>query len=161
MIIILSVGFCSQTVQASEETKVYTADHIKDEEARQVYQRVLDATSFMLEDSEDSKECLYVYGTDEIRNLFCNNHISAVNISEETFYAMSAYEFFLEYVTYGNIQTNRIFEKKFKYKGQFLHAYKMKFDEVEGVLSYLSNKEFVCPLNEKEEKILSQIRKEQ
>ena len=62
---------------------------------------------------------------------------------------------------YGNIQTNRIFEKKFKYKGQFLHAYKMKFDEVEGVLSYLSNKEFVCPLNEKEEKILSQIRKEQ
>ena len=62
---------------------------------------------------------------------------------------------------YGNIQTNRIFEKKFKYKGQFLHAYKMKFDEVEGILSYLSNKEFVCPLNEKEEKILSQIRKEQ
>ena len=37
----------------------------------------------------------------------------------------------------------------------------MKFDEVEGILSYLSNKEFVCPLNEKEEKILSQIRKEQ
>ena len=61
---------------------------------------------------------------------------------------------------YGNIQINRIFEKKYKYNGQFLHAYKMRFDKIEGVLSYLSNKEFICPLNEKEENIIKEIRKE-
>ena len=105
LIIILSIGFCSQTVNAAEQNKVYTADHIKDEEARQVYQRVLDATSFMLEDSENSKECLYVYGTDEIRDMICDDYISVANISKESFYAMSSYELCLEFVTYGRIQS--------------------------------------------------------
>ena len=59
---------------------------------------------------------------------------------------------------YGNFNANKEFLKKYNYQGQFLHAYKMKFDELDGVLSYLSNKEFVAPMNEKEKKILKDLR---
>lgn len=59
---------------------------------------------------------------------------------------------------YGNYSANRYFEKEYGYTGQFLHAYKVKFDHIEGLLSYLSNKTFICPLGEKEENILTKIR---
>lgn len=61
---------------------------------------------------------------------------------------------------YGNFNMNKEFKQKFDYQNQFLHAYKMKFDELDGDLSYLSNKEFIAPINEKEKKVLDILRKE-
>ena len=60
---------------------------------------------------------------------------------------------------YGNFYENKVFEKKFDYKNQFLHSFSMKFDELNGVLSYLSNKEFIAPLYDKEKAIISELRK--
>jgi 23S rRNA pseudouridine955/2504/2580 synthase len=61
---------------------------------------------------------------------------------------------------YGNFNMNKEFSKKFDYQNQFLHAHKMKFDELDGVLSYLSNKEFIAPLDKKETKIIEALRRE-
>lgn len=55
---------------------------------------------------------------------------------------------------YGNFLTNREFNKLFNYDSQFLHAYKLIFKNIKGNLSYLSNKEFVAPIGEKEQNIL-------
>lgn len=59
---------------------------------------------------------------------------------------------------YGDFALNKKFDKEFKYNYQFLHAYRLRFGKIEGVLSYLTNKEFVCELDEKEKKILSFLR---
>ncbi len=60
---------------------------------------------------------------------------------------------------YGSFETNRTFKTLFKYDSQFLHAYSLTFGNVTGLLSYLSGKTFVAPLPEKEQKILSALRK--
>lgn len=61
---------------------------------------------------------------------------------------------------YGNFNMNKEFSKKYDYQNQFLHAHKMRFDELDGVLSYLSNKEFIAPLDKKETKIIEALRRE-
>ena len=58
---------------------------------------------------------------------------------------------------YGDFAVNDNFENLYGLKNQFLHASYFKFKEIPGVLSYLSGKEFVSPLPEKEKKILDSI----
>lgn len=58
---------------------------------------------------------------------------------------------------YGDFKVNENFEKLYGLKNQFLHASYFKFDKIDGVLSYLSGKEFTSSLPEKEQKILSSI----
>lgn len=58
---------------------------------------------------------------------------------------------------YGDFKINENFEKLYGLKNQFLHASYFKFDKIDGVLSYLSGKEFNSSLPEKEQKILSSI----
>ena len=60
---------------------------------------------------------------------------------------------------YGDFSLNKKFNKEFNYQGQFLHAYKLEFDEIGGFLSYLSHQTFTCELGEKEKKILSELRR--
>jgi 23S rRNA pseudouridine955/2504/2580 synthase len=61
---------------------------------------------------------------------------------------------------YGDFLENKEFKKLYKYENQFLHAYKVRFAELEGVLSNLSNKEFVAKLGNKEIDILEKLRNE-
>lgn len=58
---------------------------------------------------------------------------------------------------YGDFKVNENFEKLYGLKNQFLHASYFKFNKIDGVLSYLSGKEFTSSLPEKEQKILSSI----
>ena len=58
---------------------------------------------------------------------------------------------------YGDFKANKEFSSKFKYKYQFLHSYKLTFKNIDGVLSYLSNKEFIAPIKKEEEKIIQSI----
>ena len=44
------------------------------------------------------------------------------------------------------------------YQNQFLHAYKLEFTQIDGFLSYLSNKMFESELGEKEKVILKKLR---
>lgn len=60
---------------------------------------------------------------------------------------------------YGDFKVNELFEKMYGLKSQFLHASSFKFKEIDGKLSYLSNKEFVSPLPEKLNDILKSISK--
>lgn len=55
---------------------------------------------------------------------------------------------------YGNFKINKAFKEKYKMEHQFLHAYKIKFKNIDGDLSYLSNKEFKIDLNNKEKNII-------
>lgn len=59
---------------------------------------------------------------------------------------------------YGNFKANREFEDEFKYKGQFLHAYRLSFFTINGSLSYLSGKVFVAPLSSKQQQIIESLR---
>lgn len=43
---------------------------------------------------------------------------------------------------YGNNEINKIVSSKFNLKNQFLHCYKIKFNNMDNSLNYLSNKEF-------------------
>ena len=47
---------------------------------------------------------------------------------------------------YGNNEINEGFKQKYKVKDQLLHAYKMKFNDLEGILEYLNGKEITAPL---------------
>lgn len=58
---------------------------------------------------------------------------------------------------YGDFKVNESFEKLYGLKNQFLHASYFKFDEIPGVLSYLSGKSFNSALSEKEQKIIDSI----
>ena len=58
---------------------------------------------------------------------------------------------------YGNFKENKIFNAKYNYSYQFLHAYSLKFLDLDNELSYLSNKEFKAKLFEKDEKILKDL----
>lgn len=59
---------------------------------------------------------------------------------------------------YGDFETNRLFEKQFGWKGQFLRAYKLTFGRLEGILSPLSGRSFTSPLSKKEEDLLTALR---
>lgn len=56
---------------------------------------------------------------------------------------------------YGNIKVNKIFEEKYGLDSQFLHAYSIKFNKIDGILSYLSNKKFCANLSKKEHNIIN------
>jgi len=58
---------------------------------------------------------------------------------------------------YGDFKENRYFKDRFKYDSQFLHAYTIQFKNMEGDLSYLSNKEFIAPLPKEEASILKAL----
>ncbi len=47
---------------------------------------------------------------------------------------------------YGNNEINEVFKQKYKVKDQLLHAYKMQFDKLEGILEYLNGREITAPL---------------
>lgn len=47
---------------------------------------------------------------------------------------------------YGNNKINEAIKQKYKVRDQLLHAYKMKFDHLEGILEYLNDKEITAPL---------------
>lgn len=55
---------------------------------------------------------------------------------------------------YGNFSINKIVEEKYHFSNQFLHAYKISFKKIAGVLQYLSNKSFTAPLSKEEENLL-------
>lgn len=56
---------------------------------------------------------------------------------------------------YGDFEENKLFDSKFDYHYQFLHAYKIVFKDLPGELSYLSNKEFKAKMSPREEEILA------
>ena len=58
---------------------------------------------------------------------------------------------------YGDIDFNKKYNSLFGIDNQFLHASSIKFGELDGVLSYLSNKEFTAKLDEKLDIILKKI----
>ena len=58
---------------------------------------------------------------------------------------------------YGDFAINKEFSQEFNYNTQFLHAYKIQFKILNGILSYLSNKEFICELGDKEKEILAKL----
>ena len=58
---------------------------------------------------------------------------------------------------YGNFKLNKMFKDLYGFENQFLHAYKLTFKNIDGHLSYLSNKSFTSKLPEKEEKLLKQL----
>lgn len=59
---------------------------------------------------------------------------------------------------YGNFEMNRIFKDTYKFENQFLHAKSIEFKNIQGVLSYLSNKKFLAPLPKEEQEILNELR---
>lgn len=58
---------------------------------------------------------------------------------------------------YGDFKKNKIFEKEFDYRTQFLIAYSLTFKNVPGELSYLSNRVFKATISEKELSILKKL----
>lgn len=47
---------------------------------------------------------------------------------------------------YGNFELNKLIEKKYHFKNQFLISYYLKFNNLEGTLKYLNDKEFCIKL---------------
>ncbi|MBP5694074.1 MAG: RluA family pseudouridine synthase [Bacilli bacterium] len=58
---------------------------------------------------------------------------------------------------YGDFKINKIFDEKYDYHYQFLHAYKISFHKLEGNLEYLNNKEFISKISKKEIEILNDL----
>lgn len=58
---------------------------------------------------------------------------------------------------YGDFKLNKMFKDLYGFENQFLHAYKLTFKNIDGHLSYLSNKSFISKLPDKEEKLLKQL----
>ena len=58
---------------------------------------------------------------------------------------------------YGDFGVNFEFSKKLKWKNQFLHAYKILFDGIEGKLSYLNGKKIVDKLDKNKLDILNLV----
>ncbi|MBP5301352.1 MAG: RluA family pseudouridine synthase [Bacilli bacterium] len=57
---------------------------------------------------------------------------------------------------YGDFKKNHLFNKKFNYNSQFLHAYKIKFKKIQDpFLNYLSNKTYTADIGDKEKAILN------
>jgi|SRR5574344_359484 23S rRNA pseudouridine955/2504/2580 synthase len=59
---------------------------------------------------------------------------------------------------YGDFRTNKLFKEDFKYDSQFLIAYEIRFNNVGGKLSYLSNKSFKASISDKEKDILRKLK---
>ena len=60
-------------------------------------------------------------------------------------------------IKYGDYKFNNIFKREFGFENQFLHAYKLKFLDINGPLKYLKNKEFFCNLPSELEEILKKL----
>ena len=60
-------------------------------------------------------------------------------------------------IKYGDYKINNIFKREFSFENQFLHAYKLKFLDVEGLLAYLKNKEFSADLPDIYQKVLNKL----
>lgn len=60
-------------------------------------------------------------------------------------------------IKYGDYKINNIFKREFGFENQFLHAYKLKFLDINGPLNYLKNKEFSCNLPKELEEILKKL----
>lgn len=60
-------------------------------------------------------------------------------------------------VKYGNKRVNEFFRENYGLEGQFLHAYKVEFSNMESPLDYLNGKVFTAPLNEKFHKIEEEL----
>ena len=58
---------------------------------------------------------------------------------------------------YGDFRVNSYFENNYKWKNQFLHAYKIEFDGIEGKLSYLNGKKIVDKLDKNKLDILNLV----
>ena len=58
---------------------------------------------------------------------------------------------------YGDVEFNKKYNSLYQIDNQFLHAYSLKFAQIEGVLSYLSGKEFVATLDQNQENILKKL----
>jgi len=58
---------------------------------------------------------------------------------------------------YGDFKVNKEFEDIYGLHNQFLHAYSFRFLQIQGELSYLSNKTFISPLPDKLQSILNSI----
>ena len=58
---------------------------------------------------------------------------------------------------YGDFKINKMFKDLYGFENQFLHAYKLKFKNIDSKLSYLSNKEFISPLPSELDKLLKKI----
>lgn len=50
---------------------------------------------------------------------------------------------------YGDKDINKLFEKKYELKYQFLHSYKVIFKQSDGILKYLYKREFTAPIKSK------------
>ena len=62
-------------------------------------------------------------------------------------------------IKYGDYKINNIFKREFGFENQFLHAYKIKFLDINGPLNYLKNKEFSCDLPLELQEILKKLYK--
>lgn len=60
---------------------------------------------------------------------------------------------------YGDFETNRLFKNRFGFDHQFLHAERIHFGRIDGILHYLSDKTFEAPLSKEEVKVLSSLEK--
>lgn len=58
---------------------------------------------------------------------------------------------------YGDIKVNKIFEEKYDLTSQFLCAFSLKFNKIDGILSYMSNKKFTAKMSQKEEYIINSL----
>lgn len=58
---------------------------------------------------------------------------------------------------YGDFKVNKEFRDLYKFENQWLHAYRLTFLNVQGILSYLKNKTFVAPINKKENELLTKL----
>ena len=58
---------------------------------------------------------------------------------------------------YGDFSLNKRFKSEYNYRFQFLHAYKLQFHDLSGVLKYLNGKEFIAPMPKEKKDILSKL----
>lgn len=58
---------------------------------------------------------------------------------------------------YGDFTKNKTFGKEFNVRYQFLHAYKIKFEGIEGKLAYLNGREFVSDLPKSKQAVIDKI----
>ena len=62
-------------------------------------------------------------------------------------------------IKYGDYKINNIFKREFGFENQFLHAYKIKFLDINGPLNYLKNREFSVDLPLELQEILKKLDK--
>ena len=58
---------------------------------------------------------------------------------------------------YGDVDLNKKYNSLYEIDNQFLHAYSITFGQIDGILSYLSGREFVANLDQKQENILKKL----